>query len=95
MPKTDVKYRMTSFIAVASGAEISGENSAEYALTFHADGKADFVMAGAPVAGLPWTADGDTITVDYFGNKMQCTMEDGLLKLDFFGSMLMKMAPQE
>jgi hypothetical protein len=91
---TDVKYRMTSLTAVASGAEISAENYQEYSVTFHADGTADFVMSGAQIPGLPWTADGNGIALDYSGNKLQCTLEDGVLQMDFFGSMLLKMAPQ-
>ncbi len=93
--KTEVIYRMVSFVAVASGAEKSADVMPEYSLTFHADGTADFVMSGAPVPGIPWTTDEDGIALDYFGQTIRCTIDDGTVIMDFFGSMRMKMVPQE
>ena len=91
----DVKYRMVSLTVAASGAVKSADEYPEYSITFHADGTADFVMSGAPVPGLPWTADGNSATVEYYGKTLQCTLSDGALEMDFFGSMLLKMEPEE
>ena len=91
----DVKYRMVTLTAVASGAVKSADDYQEYSITFHADGTADFVMSGAPVPGLPWTVNEDGVAVDYSGNALQCTIEDHALEMNFFGSMLLKMVPEE
>ena len=91
----DVKYRMVTLTAVASGAVKSADDYPEYSIVFHADGTADFVMSGAPVPGLPWTVNDDGVSVDYFGKPLQCAIGDGELEMDFFGSMLLKMIPEE
>ena len=92
--QADVKYAAESITVTASGAVIPGENMAEYAVTFHTDGTAEFVMAGVPVSGLSWTTEGDVIVLDYFDKPIRFTPEDGTILMDFFGSMLMKMVPQ-
>lgn len=91
----DVKYRMTSLIVVASGAEKSADEYQEYSVTFHADGTADFVMTGQLIPGLSWTADESGITMNYSGNELKSTLQDGVLQMDFFGSMILKMKPEK
>ena len=61
----------------------------EYSLTLHADGTADFVMVGSLIPGLPWTQDGETILIDYFGNSMVALPTETGFDLNFFDSMLL------
>ena len=92
----DVKYVAVGATEKASGKELGPESiGAEFAITFHADGKADFIMAGAEMAGLPWTMDGNSITVTYYARTLPCVLEDGAVLLDFFGGTVLKMVPQE
>lgn len=67
---------------------------AEYAVTFHADGTADFVLSGVDVPGLSWHTDGDDLVIDYFGaGELRFTPGDGFLVMDYFGSMLLRLEP--
>ena len=92
----DVKYVTVSATEKLSGKELGPESiGAEFAITFHADGKADFIMAGAEMAGLPWTMDGNHITVTYYAQTLPCELKDGAVLLDFFGGTILKMVPQE
>lgn len=63
----------------------------EYSLTLHGDGTADFVMVGTSVPGLPWTQDGNTLTIDYFTQVMTATVTDEGIELNFFDSMMLHM----
>lgn len=63
----------------------------EYSLTLHGDGTADFVMVGTSIPGLPWTQDGATLTIDYFGQVMTATVTDEGIELNFFDSMMLHM----
>ena len=68
---------------------------AEYAVTFHPDGTADFVLSGTPVPGLNWRMDGDDAVIDYFGSmEIRFTIGDGFLTMDYFGSMLLRLEPE-
>ena len=93
--RADVKYVTVSITVTASGAVLGPDSMPEYAITFHTNGTADFVMSGVPVEGLPWTAAETGIKLDYFGQEIGFTPENGGVTMNFFGSMLMEMMPQE
>lgn len=68
---------------------------AEYAVIFHPDGTADFVLSGTPVPGLSWRMDGDDAVIDYFGSmEIRFTIGEGYLTMDYFGSMLLRLEPE-
>ena len=91
----DVKYTAVAAKEKESGKELGPESiGAEFAITFHADGTADFIMAGAEMKGLPWTRDGNEIEVNYYNRAIPCVLEDGAVMLDFFGGSILKMVPQ-
>ena len=91
----DVKYTAVAAKEKESGKELGPESiGAEFAITFHADGTADFIMAGAEMKGLPWTRDGNEIEVNYYSRAIPCVLEDGAVMLDFFGGSILKMVPQ-
>ncbi len=69
---------------------------AEYAVTFHSDGTADFVLSGMPVPGLSWRMDGNDAVIDYFGSmEIRFTIGEGYLTMDYFGSMLLRLEPEQ
>ena len=69
---------------------------AEYAVTFHSDGTADFVLSGVPVPGLNWRMDGADAVIDYFGSmEIRFTIGEGYLTMDYFGSMLLRLEPEQ
>ena len=86
---------------VCVSADVAGRTldasvlGAEYAVTFHGDGTADFVLSGVPVPGLAWrTADGDLV-IDYFGaGEIHFVPGEGFLTMDYFGSMLLRLEPE-
>lgn len=92
--RMDVRY-------VCQSAETGGITQdayalgAEYAMTLHADGTADLVIAGIPVPGLSWTQADDIITLDYYGTPMAAAMTETGFDLNFFDSMLLHMVPAE
>ena len=71
----------------------------EYALTFHADGTADFVMVGQPFHGLPWTegtADGaPAFLVDYYGTTFTAVLTEAGFDMNYFDAMLLHFVPAE
>ena len=92
----DVKYTAVAAKEKESGKELGPESiGAEFAITFHADGTADFIMAGAEMKGLPWTMDGSNIDVNYYNRTIPCVLEGGAVMLDFFGGSILKMVPQD
>ncbi len=92
--RMDIRYTAKS--AETNGVTMDASMlGAEYSLTFHADGTADFVMAGTPVPGLSWTQGEGIITVDYYGTPMQVTPTGEGFDLNFFDSMLLHLVPAE
>lgn len=95
----DISSRMETRY-VAKNAETGGITMdaaliGEYALTFHADGTADFVMVGTPVSGLKWTQADGTITIDYYGTPLTVSLTDAGFDMDYFGTMLIHFVPAQ
>ena len=95
---------------VMTDADIDGFNMTaamlgnyEYSLVFHENGTVDFVMAGASIPGLTWTAgtiatEGGSVEgllIDYFTDKLNVVPTEKGLDMDYFGSMLMHFAAEE
>ena len=89
----EVKYTAKTY--VAAGVEIGASAlGAEYSVVFHADGTLDYTMAGTPVPGLLWKADGDALTIDYYGaGEIRVTADGEGIAFDMFGTMTLKMVP--
>ena len=82
---------LLALLAVFFGASALG---AEYSVVFHEDGTLDFTMAGTAVPGLLWKADGDALTIDYYGaGEIRVTADDEGIAFDMFGTMTLKMVP--
>ena len=88
----DVKYLATSYSAGGYSFD-AAMLGAEYSATFHADGSCQFVMAGYEVPGVTWSAEGDTVNINY-ALGYPCTLNGDALELDFSGAMLLHMEPQ-
>jgi len=91
--QTDVKY-------VCINADVDGYTidaamlGGEYALTFHADGSAEFIVVGAPMPGLFWSqADNGNFVLDYFGTKMEIVWTDAGFDMNYFDTMMMHFVP--
>ena len=91
--RMEVKYTAKTY--VAAGVEIGASAlGAEYSVVFHEDGTLDFTMAGTAVPGLLWKADGDALTIDYYGaGEIRVTADDEGIAFDMFGTMTLKMVP--
>lgn len=90
--RMDVKYLATSYAAGGYSFD-AAMLGAEYSATFHADGSCRFVMGGYEVPGVTWSAEGDTILINY-ALGYPCTLNGDALELDFSGAMLLHMEPQ-
>ena len=74
----------------------------EYALTFHSDGTADFVMVGTSIPGLRWTpgtvqtdaGEAEAFLVNYYGSSMAAVWTEEGFDMNYFDSMLMHFAPE-
>ena len=83
----DVKYLCKSYVSGGYQSDASALG-AEYAVTFHADGSADFIMAGSPVPGLMWTMSGTDAVIDYYGQaELRFVPADQGLWMNFFDTM--------
>lgn len=91
-----LEKRFVVVSAISSGVVIPAETlGAEYAIIFHDNGFADFTMSGVEVTGLSWWVnEAGLMEVNYYGTIITFTPTAEGLDMDFFGSMLMKMAEQ-
>ncbi|MBR5289078.1 MAG: leucine-rich repeat protein [Clostridia bacterium] len=68
---------------------------AEYAVTFHANGLADFTLSGMTVPSLPWglqkVAVGltsvDAFAINYYGSMFNAVLTDAGFDMDYYGTM--------
>jgi hypothetical protein len=89
----DTKYVCVSFVTSGHRSDASVLGS-EYSVIFHADGTAEFAMAGTPVPGLHWVPDGNHAVIDYYGNgELRFVPGEEGLWMNFFGSMDMLFTP--
>ena len=62
----------------------------EYAVTFHGDGTAEFMMSGNKLPNLRWTQDGDDRVIDYYGQgELRFSPTGTGYTLNFFDAMTM------
>ena len=93
----EVKYVLETADVQGYNMSASMLGGVEYSLTFHENGTADFVLAGATVSGLPWTqqriatedGEADAFVIDYYGTPMNVILTDAGRDLNYFDSMLM------
>nr|MBR4281609.1 leucine-rich repeat domain-containing protein [Clostridia bacterium] len=98
----DIKFvakTYTSFGTVQDASTLG----AEYAVTFHANGTCEFVMAGMNTPGLTWglqeVAMGLTKTeafvINYYGMNYNCIPTGTGFDMDFYGTMNLHFVPAE
>ncbi len=98
----DIKFvakTYTSFGTVQDASTLG----AEYAVTFHANGTCEFVMAGINTPGLTWglqeVAMGLTKTeafvINYYGVNYNCIPTGTGFDMDFYGTMNLHFVPAE
>ena len=91
----EVRYVCTAYTTAGFTMDAS-TLGAEYAVTFHAGGTADFTIAGAAVPGLPCTVTEDGLyCINYYGNLFNCSPTDAGFDMDFYGTMTMHFVPAE
>ena len=89
----DTKYTAVRY--TASGMTVEGAPAGmEYSVVFHADKTVDLTIATMTVS-LPWSSDGSDYVIDYYGNALRCTPNSEGLEMDYFGTMLLQMNPQQ
>ena len=91
-------------------ADVSGYNMTaaqmgnyEYSILFHEDGTVKFVIAGADIPGLTWAfgkvpteaGEVDGIVIDYYTQTLNIVPTEKGFEMDYFGSMLMRFAPED
>ena len=95
--RLEVKYVLETADVQGYTMSASMLGGAEYSLTFHENGTADFVLAGATVSGLPWTqqrvatedGEADAFVIDYYGTPLNVILTEEGCDLNYFDSMLM------
>lgn len=92
--RSEVRYVCTSYTAAGFTMDAS-TLGVEYAVTLHANGTADMILGGVPLAGLPYTVADGLCTLDYYGMSLVCTPTDAGFDMDYFGSMMMHFVPAE
>lgn len=92
--RTGIRYVCTSCTTggFTGDASILG---AEYAVTFHSNGMADFTMAGVALPPLPYTVtDEGAYAIDYFGNALTCVPTEAGFDMDYYGAMILHFVPE-
>ena len=98
----DIKFvakTYTSFGTVQDASTLG----AEYAVTFHANGTCEFVMAGINTPGLTWglqeVAMGltkmEAFVINYYGVNYNCIPTETGFNMDFYGTMNLHFVPAE
>jgi hypothetical protein len=94
--RTEVKYTCVTLKDKNNGTPVdaASRGMASYAVLFHDDGTAEFTMAGPAITGLTWTETDGVYSLNYFGNTIVCTPSGEGLEMDFLGSLLLQMNPE-
>ena len=94
--RTEVKYTCVTLKDKNNGTPVdaASRGMASYAVLFHEDGTAEFTMAGPAITGLTWTETDGVYSLNYFGNTIVCTPSGEGLEMDFLGSLLLQMNPE-
>ena len=98
----DIKFvakTYTSFGTVQDAATLG----AEYAVTFHANGTCEFVMAGINTPGLTWglqevsmgLTKTEAFVINYYGVNYNCIPTGTGFDMDFYGTMNLHFVPAE
>jgi len=98
----DIKFVAKTYTSFGNTLDAS-TLGAEYAVTFHANGTCDFVMAGVPASGLSWglqeVAVGlnktDAFVINYYGVTYNCLPTAAGFDMDFYGTMNLHFVPAE
>lgn len=98
----DTRYVMTSMDMNGMHLTAAMMGGMEYSLILHADGSADFVLAGTALPMLTWSegkvaadnGEQDGIIIDYYGQKINLVLTEVGLDMDYFGTMLIHFEPE-
>jgi len=86
--ETEKKYLAVTceYGGVSMDASLLG---GEYSVTLHTDGSCDLLAGGVRMAGTTWkNVDETTVQLDYMGNLYVGVLEDGRMRLDYYGMQL-------
>ncbi len=98
----DIKFVAKTYTSFGNTMDAS-MLGAEYAVTFHANGSCEFIMAGVNTPGLSWglqeVAMGltkqEAFVINYYGMMYNCIPTPTGFDMDFYGTMNLHFVPAE
>jgi len=98
----DIKFVATTYTSFGTTQDAS-TLGAEYAVTFHANGTCEFIMAGINTPGLTWglqevamgLTKAEAFVINYYGVNYNCIPTATGFDMDFYGTMNLHFVPAE
>ncbi len=98
----DIKFVATTYTSFGNTMDAS-TLGAEYAVTFHANGTCEFIMAGINTPGLTWglqevamgLTKAEAFVISYYGVNYNCIPTATGFDMDFYGTMNLHFVPAE
>lgn len=98
----DIKFVATTYTSFGTTLDAS-TLGAEYAVTFHANGTCEFIMAGINTPGLTWglqevamgLTKAEAFVISYYGVNYNCIPTATGFDMDFYGTMNLHFVPAQ
>ena len=98
----DIKFVATTYTSFGNTMDAS-TLGAEYAVTFHANGTCEFIMAGINTPGLTWglqevamgLTKAEAFVINYYGVNYNCIPTETGFDMDFYGTMNLHFVPAQ
>ena len=98
----DIKFVATTYTSFGNTMDAS-TLGAEYAVTFHANGTCEFIMAGINTPGLTWglqevamgLTKAEAFVISYYGVNYNCIPTATGFDMDFYGTMNLHFVPAQ
>ena len=98
----DIKFVATTYTSFGNTMDAS-TLGAEYAVTFHANGTCEFIMAGINTPGLTWglqevamgLTKAEAFVINYYGVNYNCIPTETGFDMDFYGTMNLHFIPAQ
>ena len=98
----DIKFVATTYTSFGTTLDAS-TLGAEYAVTFHANGTCEFIMAGINTPGLTWglqevamgLTKAEAFVINYYGVNYNCIPTATGFDMDFYGTMNLHFVPAQ
>ena len=98
----DIKFVAKTYTSFGNTMDAS-MLGAEYAVTFHANGSCEFIMAGVNTPGLTWglqeismgLTKQEAFVINYYGMMYNCIPTATGFDMDFYGTMNLHFVPAE